>query len=269
MILDPYFVLGPVLLGTVDKSRLFRQMLLHLKKEEIPKLEQSVVWFQRTIHTPLSEWSSHISTCWKPWSTCGFWRVCWDMRALKEALEVDMEVVLEEEAVLEVVLEVEGEVEWTLDRGILWSIPTFLGLGVDLTFSMGSTQTQSLHRHTRSRCASNLMSCCLIKSFVGFYELPNGGGEELGGKGHRQLWEVCGDQDDGIQLDHRGYGASGWGMQVKSFYVENPTFTCTLLRWQGGVKGVGDSDDQRGVCLCPATTEKLCTKDRSSCFFHT
>merc|ERR1719233_2224520 len=39
-------------------------------------------------------------------------------------------------------------------------------------------------------------------------------------------------------------------------------------RWQGGVKGVGDSDDQRGVCLCPATTEKLCTKDRASCYFH-
>merc|ERR1712192_373830 len=37
----------------------------------------------------------------------------------------------------------------------------------------------------------------------------------------------------------------------------------------GGVKGVGETGDRRGVCLCPATTEKLCTKDRASCFFHT
>ena len=192
-------------------------------------MEQSVVWFYRKFMHLSPPWSSHTNTCWRPWCSCGFWWVFWGMCALKEALEVDLEV----EAVLEVevVLEVEGEVEWTLERGILWSILTFLGLGVDLTFSMGWTQTQSLHRHTRSRCEYNLMPYRLNKSFVGFYELPNGGGEKLGGKGHRQLWEVCGDQDDGIQLDHRGYGASGWGMQVKSFISR---IFSSLVCFQGG-----------------------------------
>jgi len=58
-------------------------------------------------------------------------------------------------------------------------------------------------------------------------------------------------------------------MMAYNWIIEDMEPQGGACRWQGGVKGVGDSDDQRGVCLCPATTEKLCTKDRSSCFFHT
>merc|ERR1719516_178442 len=42
-----------------------------------------------------------------------------------------------------------------------------------------------------------------------------------------------------------------------------------VCRWQGGRKGTDEKDDRKGVCLCPATTEKLCTKGRASCYFHT
>jgi len=58
-------------------------------------------------------------------------------------------------------------------------------------------------------------------------------------------------------------------MMAYNWIIEDMEPQGGACRWQGGVKGVGDSDDQRGVCLCPATTEKLCTKDRASCFFHT
>jgi len=58
-------------------------------------------------------------------------------------------------------------------------------------------------------------------------------------------------------------------MMAYNWIIEEMEPQGGACRWQGGVKGDSDSDDRRGVCLCPATTEKLCTKDRASCFFHT
>merc|ERR1711934_180101 len=41
-----------------------------------------------------------------------------------------------------------------------------------------------------------------------------------------------------------------------------------MCRWAGGRESAVE-EEGRGVCLCPATTEKLCTKGRASCYFHT
>merc|ERR1712037_635607 len=41
-----------------------------------------------------------------------------------------------------------------------------------------------------------------------------------------------------------------------------------MCRWAGGRESSVE-EEGRGVCLCPATTEKLCTKGRASCYFHT
>merc|ERR1712013_842152 len=40
-------------------------------------------------------------------------------------------------------------------------------------------------------------------------------------------------------------------------------------RWRGGVRPGEETEGRRGACLCPATTEELCTKDRPACYFHT
>merc|ERR1711934_678215 len=39
-----------------------------------------------------------------------------------------------------------------------------------------------------------------------------------------------------------------------------------MCRWAGGRESSVE-EEGRGVCLCPATTEKLCTKGRASCYF--
>merc|ERR1719222_1683345 len=41
-----------------------------------------------------------------------------------------------------------------------------------------------------------------------------------------------------------------------------------ICRWAGGRESAVE-EEGRGVCLCPATTEKLCTKGRASGYFHT
>jgi len=62
-------------------------------------------------------------------------------------------------------------------------------------------------------------------------------------------------------IDIKGYSYN--------WIIEDMELQGGICRWAGGRKGTDEKEGSRGVCLCPATTEKLCTKGRSSCYFHT
>jgi len=53
-----------------------------------------------------------------------------------------------------------------------------------------------------------------------------------------------------------------------NWIIEDMELQGGMCRWRGGTRGTDKKEGARGVCLCPATTEKLCTKDRASCYFH-
>jgi len=62
-------------------------------------------------------------------------------------------------------------------------------------------------------------------------------------------------------IDIKGYSYN--------WIIEDMELQGGICRWAGGRKGTDEKEGSRGVCLCPATTEKLCTKGRASCYFHT
>ena len=64
--------------------------------------------------------------------------------------------------------------------------PYFPGLGGGLDIFNGlNPNTEPASPYTKQVCEMNIfLSCSLIITYVGFYELPNGGSGELGGKGH-------------------------------------------------------------------------------------
>jgi len=51
--------------------------------------------------------------------------------------------------------------------------------------------------------------------------------------------------------------------------IEDMELQGGICRWAGRTQGAYEKEGVSGVCLCPATTEKLCTKGRASCYFHT
>merc|ERR1719233_581345 len=61
-------------------------------------------------------------------------------------------------------------------------------------------------------------------------------------------------------IDIKGYSYN--------WIIEDMELQGGICRWAGGTKGTEEKEGTRGVCLCPATTEKLCTKGRASCYFH-
>jgi len=61
-------------------------------------------------------------------------------------------------------------------------------------------------------------------------------------------------------IDIKGYSYN--------WIIEDMELQGGICRWAGGRKGTDEREGSRGVCLCPATTEKLCTKGRASCYFH-
>ena len=61
-----------------------------------------------------------------------------------------------------------------------------------------------------------------------------------------------------------------WKLKFMSWELPGDSlFTYALPRWRGGVRPGEETEGRRGACLCPATTENLCTKDRPACYFHT
>jgi len=58
-------------------------------------------------------------------------------------------------------------------------------------------------------------------------------------------------------------------MMAYNWLIEDMEPQGGACRWQGGVKATDESEERKGVCLCPATTKELCTKNRASCYFHT
>ena len=58
-------------------------------------------------------------------------------------------------------------------------------------------------------------------------------------------------------------------MMAYNWIIEDMEPQGGACRWQGGVKATDESEERKGVCLCPATTKELCTKNRASCYFHT
>merc|ERR1711962_1829895 len=59
------------------------------------------------------------------------------------------------------------------------------------------------------------------------------------------------------------------GMMAYNWIIEEMEPQGGACRWRGGVRPGKETVGRRGACLCPATTENLCTKDRPACYFHT
>jgi len=58
-------------------------------------------------------------------------------------------------------------------------------------------------------------------------------------------------------------------MMAYNWIIEEMEPQGGACRWRGGVRPGEETEGRRGACLCPATTEELCMKDRPGCFFHT